>query len=85
MTLEPCSERQISFRNENQKFVEMRRNVPKSSHFGPLKRPKNVIFKAIDLKFCTHTHQDVHSNICSGFLKILKIFENIFKKPKFWL
>ena len=56
MTLEPCSERQISFGNENQKLVEMRQNVPKSSLFWPLERPKNAIFKGIDFKFGTHNN-----------------------------
>ena len=83
MTLEPSSARQITYINEKLKCVVMRRNIPKSSHFGPLKRPKNVIFKAINLKFGTHTYQDVPPNIYYGFLEILKIFGNMFQKPKF--
>ena len=56
----------------------MHRNIPKSSNFWPLKRPKNVIFKAIYLKFCTHVYQDVPFNIYYNFYFF--IFENILKK-----
>ena len=84
MTLEPCLARQITYKNEKLKCVVMHRNIPKSGHFRPLERPKNAIFKDINLKFGTHTYQDVPSDIYSGFLKFLKIFQNILEKPKFW-
>ena len=41
----------------------------------------SAIFEDIDLKFCTHIHQPLPSNILHVFLKILflrgKCFENI--------
>ena len=59
-------------------------NTPKRSHFWPMERLKDVIFKDIDLKFGTHTNQDVRSSIRIFFLTFWKTFENIFKKNKFW-
>ena len=47
----------------------------------------STIFKDIDLKFCTHIHETLPSNICYGFLKIL-IWGKLSRKGKkltfFW-
>ena len=51
-------------------------NVVKSSHFRRFQRYKNVIFKGINLKLCTHAYQYVPQNIFYDF------FEN-FKNRKF--
>ena len=51
----------------------MHKNIMKSSHFWPLKRPKNVICKAIDLKFVRIAFQDVTTSMQYLFF-ILKIF-----------
>ena len=39
-------------------------------------------FEDIDLKFCTHIHQPLPSNILSGFLKILILRGGSLKKKK---
>ena len=39
-------------------------------------------FEDIDLKFCTHIHQPLPSNMLSGFLKNLILRGKIFEKEK---
>ena len=41
-----------------------------------------AIFEDIDLKFCTHIHETLTSNICYGFLKILIWGETVSKRKK---
>ena len=42
----------------------------------------SAIFEDIDLKFCTHIHETLPSNICYGFLKILMWGETVLKRKK---
>ena len=42
----------------------------------------SAIFEDIDLKFCTHIHEILPSNICYGFLKILILRGKFLKKKK---
>ena len=42
----------------------------------------SAIFEDIDLKFCTHIHETLPSNICYGFLKILILRGENFEKEK---
>ena len=42
----------------------------------------DMILDDIDLKFCTHIHQPLPSNILSVFLKILILRGKILKKEK---
>ena len=40
----------------------------------------SAIFEDIDLKFCTHIHDTLPSNICYGFLKVLIFGETVSKR-----
>ena len=42
----------------------------------------SAIFEDIDLKFCTHIHETLPSNICYGFFEIFDFEGNILKKKK---
>ena len=42
----------------------------------------SAIFDDIDLKFCTHIHETLPSNICYGFLKIFDFGGNCFENKK---
>ena len=42
----------------------------------------SAIFEDIDLKFCTHIHETLPSNMCYGFLKILIWGETVLKRKK---
>ena len=42
----------------------------------------SAIFEDIDMKFGTHIHETLPSNICYGFLKILILRGKILKKKK---
>ena len=42
----------------------------------------SAIFEDIDLKFCTHIHETLPSNICYGFLEILIWGETVLKRKK---
>ena len=44
----------------------------------------SAIFEDIDLKFCTHIHQPLPSNILHAFLKILFLRGKCFGNIKFW-
>ena len=56
------------------------RNDVKSACFLHVLCYISVIFEDIDLKFCTHIHETLPSNICYGFLKILILRGKILKK-----
>ena len=57
------------------------RNDVKSACFWHVLCYILAIFEDIDLKFCTHIHETLPSNICYGFLKIL-IWGKLFWKEK---
>ena len=66
MTLGPRWGHRTTYINENPKqkkktnpWLIVHRNIVKSSHFGSFKRYKNVIFKDINLKFCTHRYLSI--------------------------
>ena len=53
--------------------------IPKSSNFLSLERPKNAIFKDMELNFVTHTNRDV-SLLYSTFFGIFENFSKYFEK-----
>ena len=58
------------------------RNDVKNACFWHVLCYISAIFEDIDLKFCTHIHETLPSNICYGFLKILIWGETVSKRKK---
>ena len=75
-------------KNKIRKITIKSRNDVKSACFWHVFCHISAIFEDIDLKFCTHIHQPLPSNILSVFLKILILRGKILKKKKncrkFW-
>ena len=87
MTLKHFLKRQNRSKNKIRKITVKSRNDVKSACFWHLLCYISTIFKDIDLKFCTHIHETLPSNICYGFLKILiwgKLSRKGKKLPFFW-
>ena len=64
------------------KIMVKSRNDVKSACFLDVLCHISAIFEDIDLKFCTHIHQPLTSNILYGFLKILILRGKILKSKK---
>ena len=76
------SEASKSVKNEIRKITVKCRNDMKSARFWHVLCHISAIFEDIDLKFCTHIHQSLNSNIFYGFLKILMLRGTILKNKK---
>ena len=61
--------------------VKSRKDV-KSDCFWHVLCYISAIFEDIDLKFCTHIHETLPSNICYGFLEISISGETVSKRKK---
>ena len=88
MTLKHFLKRQNRSKNKIRKITVKSRNDVKSACFLHVLCYISAIFEDIDLKFCTHIHETLPSNICYGFLIILILRGKILKKKKkcrkFW-
>ena len=82
MTLKHLLKRQNRSKNKIRKITVKSRNDVKSACFLHVLCYISAIFEDIDLKFCTHIHETLPSNICYGFLKILILRGKILKKKK---
>ena len=82
MTLKHFLKRQNRSKNKIRKITVKSRNDLKSACFLHVLCYISAIFEDIDLKFCTHIHETLPSNICYGFLKILILRGTILKKKK---
>ena len=75
-------------KNKIRNITVKSRNDVKSTCFWHVLCHISAIFEDINLKFCTHIHQSLPSNILSGFLKILILRGKFLKKKKncwkFW-
>ena len=80
MTLKHLLKHQNRSKNKIRKITVKSRYDVKSACFSHVLYHISAIFEDIDLKFCTHTHQPLLSNILSGFLKILILRGKIFNK-----
>ena len=81
MTLKHFLKRQNQSKNKIRKITVKSRNDVKSACFWHVLYYISAIFEDIDLKFCTHIHETLPSNICYGFLKIF-IWGKLFRKEK---
>ena len=82
MTLKHFLKRQNRSKNKIRKITVKSRNDVKSACFLHVLCYISAIFEDIDLKFRTHIHQTLPSNICYGFLKILILRGKILKNKK---
>ena len=82
MTLKHFLKCQNRSKNKIRKITAKSRNDVKSACFLHVLCYISAIFEDIDLKFCTHIHETLSSNICYGFLKILILRGKILKKKK---
>ena len=82
MTLKHFLNRQNRSKNKIRKITVKSRNDVKSACFLHVLCYISAIFEDIDLKFCTHIHETLPSNIYYGFLKILILRGKILKKKK---
>ena len=82
MTLKHFLKHQNWSKNKIRRITVKSRNDVKSACFLHVLCHISAIFEDIDLKFCTHIHQLLPSNILSGFLKILILRGEILKKKK---
>ena len=82
MTLKHFLKCQNRSKNKIRKITVKSRNDVKSACFLHVLCYISVIFEDIDLKFCTHIHETLSSNICYGFLKILILRGKILKNKK---
>ena len=82
MTLKHFLKRQNRSKNKIRKITVKSRNDVKSACFLHVLCYISAIFEDIDLKFCTHIHETLLSNIYYGFLKILILRGKILKKKK---
>ena len=82
MTLKHFLKRQNRSKNKIRKITVKSRNDVKSACFLHVLCYISAIFEDIDLKFCTHIHETLPSNICYGFLKILILRGKILKQKK---
>ena len=70
----------IGEKNKIRKITVKSRNDVKSACFWHVLCYISAIFEDIDLKFCTHIHETLPSNICYGFLEILIWGETVSKR-----
>ena len=82
MTLKHFLKHQNRSKNKIRKITVKSRNDVKSACFSHVLCHISAIFEDIDLKFCTHIHQPLPSNILSGFLKILILRGKFLKNKK---
>ena len=82
MTLKHFLKRQNRSKSKIRKITVKSRNDVKSACFLHVLCYISAIFEDIDLKFCTHIHETLPSNICYGFLNILILRGKILKKKK---
>ena len=82
MTLNHFLKRQNRSKNKIRKITVKSRNDVKSACFLHVLCYISAIFEDIDLKFCTHIHETLPSNIWYVFLKILILRGKILKKKK---
>ena len=82
MNLKHFLKRQNRSKNKIRKITVKSRNDVKSACFLHVLCYISAIFEDIDLKFCTHIHETLPSNICYGFLKILIWWETVSKEKK---
>ena len=82
MTLKHLLKRQNRSKNKIRKITVKSRNDVKNACFLHVLCYISAIFEDIDLKFCTHIHETLRSNISYGFLKILILRGEILKKKK---
>ena len=71
MTLKHFLKHQNRSKNKIRKITVQSRNDVKSVCFSHVLCHISAIFEDIDLKFCTHTHQPLHS-----YCHIVRFFEN---------
>ena len=74
--------RQNRSKNKIRKITVKSRNDVKSDCFLHVLCYISAIFEDIDLKFCTHIHEKLPSNICYGFWEILIWGETVSKRKK---
>ena len=82
MTLKHFLKHQNRSKNKIRKITVKSRNDVKSACFLHVLCHISAIFEDIDLKFCTHIHQPLPTNILSGFLKISILRGKILEKKK---
>ena len=82
MTLKHFLKRQNRSKNKIRKITVKSRNDVKSACFLHVLCYISAIFEDIDLKFCTHIHETLPSNICYGFLKNFDFEGENFEKRK---
>ena len=82
MTLKHFLKRQNRSKNKIRKITAKSRNDVKSACFWHVLCYISAIFEDIDLKFCTHIHETLPSNICYGFFEILIWGETVWKIKK---
>ena len=83
MTLEHFLKRQNRSKNKIRKITVKSQNDVKNACFWHVLCYISAIFKDINLKFCTHIHETLPSNIWYDFLKIL-IWGKLSWKEKKW-
>ena len=74
--------RQNRSKNKIRKITVKSRNDVKNARFWHVLCYISSIFEDIDLKFCTHIHETLPSNICYGFWKNLIWGETVSKRKK---
>ena len=79
MTLIHFLKRQTRSKNKIRKITVKSRNDVKNACFLYVLCYISAIFEDIDLKFCTHVHETLPSNIFYGILKILMKGETVSK------
>ena len=84
MNLKHFLKRQNRSKNKIRKITVKSRNDVKSACFWHVLCHISAIFEDIDLKFCTHIHKTLLSNICYGFLNFLIWGETVLKRKKNW-
>ena len=82
MTLKRFLKCQNPSKNKIRKITVKSRNDVKSACFWHVLCYISAIFEDIDLKFCTHIHEILPSNIFYVFLKILIWGETVSKRKK---
>ena len=80
MTLKNFLKRQNRSKNKIRKITVKSRNDVKSACFRHVLCYISAIFDDIDLTFCTHIHETLHSNICYGFLQNFDLGETVSKE-----
>ena len=82
MTLKHFLKRQNRSKNKIRKITVKSRKDVKSACFLHVLCYISAIFEDIDLKFCTHIHETLPSNICYGFFENFDFEGENFEKEK---